>query len=99
MQVIHIVESIHSALTLAIIWGAVAFEAFAFVDAATKPAQGFVSAGKLTKPAWLLILALALLTCLAFLGPTGILGLLGLLAASVYMADVRPAVAVRRGRR
>ena len=96
---IHIVESIHSALALAIFWGSVAFEAFALADAATRPAQAFVSEGKLTKPAWLLILALALLTCLAFLGPTGIFGLLGLLAASVYMADVRPAVAVRRSRR
>lgn len=94
---IHVVESIHSALALAIFWGSVAFEAFAFADAALRPAQAYVSAGKLTKAAWLLILALAVLTCLAFLGPTGIFGLLGLLAASVYMADVRPAVASRRG--
>ena len=80
----------------------VAFEIFALADAATRPAHGFVSSGKLTKPAWLLILLLALLTGVAFRSPTGRYGflvLLGLVATSVYMADVRPAVAVRRGRR
>jgi hypothetical protein len=80
----------------------VAFEFFALADAATRPAQAYVSSGRLTKPAWLLILLLALLTGVAFrspIGSYGILVLLGLVASSVYMADVRPVVAVRRGRR
>lgn len=93
------VVSIENVIGWAIFVAAAAFELVAFADAATKPAGAFVSAGKLTKPAWLLLLGLALLTCLAFRSPIGILGLLGLLAASVYMADVRPAVTVRRGRR
>ena len=93
------VVSIENVIGWAIFLASAAFELFAFADAATKPAQAFVSAGKLTKPAWLLMLALAVLTCLAFRSPIGIFGLLGLLAASVYMADVRPAVTVRRSRR
>lgn len=99
MSVVHAVNVIENAVTWAIFVGAAAFELFAFIDAALRPAHGFVNAGKLTKPAWLLILALSVITCIAFRSPIGILGLLGLLASSVYMADVRPALAVRRGRR
>ncbi|WP_310962250.1 DUF2516 family protein [Nocardioides terrisoli] len=70
-----------------------ALEVFAFVDAVLRPAAGFTAAGKLSKPAWLLILALAMVTCVAFQSPMSILGLLGIVAAGVYLADVRPAVA------
>lgn len=99
MRVVDAVASIENIVTWVIFAGAAAFELFALVDAATRPASAFVAAGKLTKPGWLLMLTLALLTCLAFRSPIGIFGLLGLLAASVYMADVRPAVTVRRARR
>lgn len=93
------VVSIENVIRWTIFIASAAFELVAFADAAMRPAAAYVSAGKLTKPAWLLIVAMAVLTCLAFRSPIGIFGLLGLLAASVYMADVRPAVAVRRGRR
>jgi hypothetical protein len=74
------------------------FELYALCDAIVRPAQAFPAAGKLTKPAWFLILLLALLTCLTFRSsesfhtPIGIFGVLGLVAAGVYMADVRPAL-------
>lgn len=96
---VNAVNSIEYWLNNVIFAAAAVFELFALVDAAIRPAQSFVAMGKLTKPAWLLILALALLTCIAFQSPIGILGLLGVLAASVYMADVRPAVSSRRGHR
>ena len=34
-------------------------EAWAFIDAITRPSQAFVAAGKLTKPLWLIITGVA----------------------------------------
>lgn len=96
------VVSIEDVISWAVFLGLAAFEIFALADAAIRPAQAYVNSGKLTKPAWLLILVLALLTGITFRSPTGRYGLfvlLGVVAASVYLADVRPVVTVRRGRR
>lgn len=65
---------------------------FGFVDAALRPAQGYTAADKLTKQAWLLILGLMLLADL-LLGGFGLLGFIGIVAALVYLVDVRPKVA------
>jgi len=71
---------------------AAAMELFALCDAMLRPSAAYAATDKLTKPAWLLILALALLTCIAFQVTTSILGVVGLVAAGVYLADVRPAL-------
>jgi len=80
-------------------WGMFALWIWAFADCATRKAAAFPAAGKLTKPGWLLILALA-----AFIGtltvtpfdyytsPANVVGLIATVVASVYLADVRPAV-------
>jgi hypothetical protein len=68
-----------------VVWG--------LIDAATRPAEAFVAAGKQTKQIWLAILGGCLLLCLFGLG--GYLGFLGAIiavAAIVYLVDVRPAV-------
>ena len=98
---VNAVDSIEYWVGLIIFVAATAFESFALVDAAIRPSQAYVDMDKLTKPAWILILALALLACIAFLrlSPTSLLGLLSVLAASVYMADVRPAISSHRGQR
>lgn len=70
-----------------------ALELFALVDALIRPAAAYAAADKLSKPGWLLILVLSLLTCLAIRSPLNIIGLLGAVAAGVYVADVRPALA------
>ena len=75
-------------LTLGI--GAGLIKLWALVDAATRPGPAYVAAGKLTKPVWIAILAAAVL--LGGLDVLGIFGLLGLVAAIVYLVDVRPAV-------
>jgi hypothetical protein len=72
---------------------------FAMVDALTRPATAYVSEGKLTKPAWLLILGLALAVHLVSRTPIGLLTLIGTVAAFVYLADVRPALKGYRGAR
>ena len=75
---------------------------FAFVDALFRPARSFVAAEKMTKPAWLLILGIALGIAVLSLNtgstPFGLLGLIGIIASGVYLADVRPAVSQISGR-
>ncbi len=78
-------------------WGALALTAWAFVDALVRPAAAFVAAGKLTKPGWLAITGLAAAVIYLF-KPMSFLGLPAIIAAVVYLVDVRPAVrGLRRG--
>jgi fucose 4-O-acetylase-like acetyltransferase len=60
---------------------------WALVDAISRPAQAYEVAGKRTKVFWVVILVLSVI----FLG-IGILGLAALVAAIVYLVDVRPAL-------
>ena len=80
-----LVYALQLALFGLVIWG--------LIDATIRPAPAFVAAGKLTKPIWLGILAVALVLC--FFQLTSIFGILGIVvavAAIVYLVDVRPAV-------
>jgi hypothetical protein len=71
---------------------------WAFVDALIRPAAGFVAAGKLTKPGWTIITGLAALIIFWQQNPMTFLGLPAVIAAIVYLVDVRPAVrGLRRG--
>jgi hypothetical protein len=71
---------------------------WAFVDALIRPAGGFVATGKLTKPAWLAITGLAAVILFLTKNPIALLGLPSVIAAVVYLVDVRPAVrGLRRG--
>ncbi len=84
-------------LMLALYWGALALTLWAFVDALIRPANGFVAMGKLTKPAWVGITALAAVL-VYLMGPMSLFGLPAVIAAVVDLADVRPAVrGLRRG--
>jgi hypothetical protein len=77
-------------LLLALGVGALGLKLWALIDAITRPTEAYVAAGKLNKVAWIAILAAAVL-----LGGTnvlGLFGLVGLVAAIVYLVDVRPAV-------
>jgi hypothetical protein len=78
-------------------WGVLALTVWAFADALIRPAGGFVAAGKLTKPGWAAITGLAALI-IFWQGPMSFLGLPAVIAAIVYLVDVRPAVkGLRRG--
>ena len=82
---------------LVLYWGVLALTLWAFVDALIRPAGGFVAAGKLTKPGWAAITGLAALIVF-WQGPISFLGLPAVIAAVVYLVDVRPAVrGLRRG--
>jgi hypothetical protein len=82
---------------LALSWGALALTLWAFIDALIRPAAGFVAAGKLTKPGWAAITGVAAMVVYWF-GPMSFLGLPAIIAAVVYLVDVRPALrGLRRG--
>jgi hypothetical protein len=78
-------------------YGTLALALWAFVDALIRPAAGYVAAGKLTKPGWAAITGLAA-RIIYWMGPMSFLGLPAVIAAVVYLVDVRPAVrGLRRG--
>jgi hypothetical protein len=78
--------------------GFVAFivEAWALIDAISRPTQAFVAVGKQTKQLWLIILGVAAVVGLASAvyatGPLSILPVAAFVAAAVYLTDVRPKV-------
>jgi hypothetical protein len=73
--------------------GIILFNAFAFVDAASRREDAYRAADKKTKPFWLIVLGLALgLDLLLGASFFSFLTLAGLVAAIVYMVDVRPAI-------
>jgi hypothetical protein len=67
-------------------------QAWAFVDALSHRADAYVAAGKLNKPAWLIILGIALAAHMLIWHPLHILNLVGAVAAIVYLIDARPAL-------
>ncbi|WP_030267739.1 DUF2516 family protein [Streptomyces sp. NRRL B-24484] len=72
----------------------IGFKLFAFVDAAFRREDAYRAADKKTKGFWLIVLGLAL--GLDLLLGANVLGnfltLIGLVAAIVYVVDVRPAI-------
>ncbi|HEY9474944.1 MAG TPA: DUF2516 family protein [Mycobacteriales bacterium] len=85
------VDFLTELLLRAVYVGVLIAEACALVDCVRRPTATFVAAGKLTKPAWVAITAVALVSSLYF-GIFGLLGLAGIIAAVVYLVDVRPAI-------
>jgi hypothetical protein len=79
---------------------AFALEVFALVDAARHRPDAYTAAGKLTKNKWLLILGIAAAIGFVFLlsSPLGFLSIIAVVAAAVYMVDVRPALQRVTGR-
>ena len=70
--------------------GALALKVWALADAIYRPGEAYVAAGKWSKPAWIAILVVALLlTGGSFMN---LLGVIAVIAAIVYLVDVRPAV-------
>ena len=81
---------------LAFYWAGIALGVVAFIDAATRRSDAFLAVGRLSKPAWLGILGGGTLAQVVYpvlsAGLLGILGLAGIVAAIVYLVDVRTKV-------
>jgi hypothetical protein len=95
----HVVFQFESLVWEIAFFALLAVKVFAFVDALTRPAEAYVAAGKLTKPAWLLILGLAVAAAFVWPSVIGLLSIVGIVAAFVYLLDVRPALASMTRRR
>jgi hypothetical protein len=73
--------------------GSLALTGFAAVDALRRRGSLFPHVGRLSKPAWLGILGAAFLISLvsfASFSTLGLFNLIGVIAAGVYLADIRP---------
>ncbi|HET9658464.1 MAG TPA: DUF2516 family protein [Kineosporiaceae bacterium] len=101
--------SLQNWVVLALSVFAFGLEVFALVDCVTRKAGAFAAAGKLTKQIWLIILAVAAAlgfialpspigTSFGALSPLGLLAVIAVVAAAVYLTDVRPAVRGYTGR-
>jgi hypothetical protein len=71
----------------------IAVKIFAFVNSLTYSAESYTAANRLTKPAWAIILGLGFVMQLVMGGPIGLINIVFTIAAFVYLADVRPALA------
>ena len=91
------VFAIEGYLMLLVTFVLLAVKIFAFVNSLLHSAEEYEAAGKLTKPAWCLILGLGVTLQVL---PVGLLliNLAFTIAAFVYLADVRPALLSLRRR-
>lgn len=89
----NVIGPAQSTIALVLSLAILAMEVFAFVDALRHRADAYVSAGKRTKPIWLVVTGVAVVLGFLTLGnPLNLFAMLGVLGAGVYLADVRPAV-------
>ncbi len=88
------VFEIESLFMLVVAFALLGVKIFALVSALLYSGEAYEVAGKLTKPAWCAILGLGVVVALIFPGsPIGLINLAFTIAAFVYLADVRPALA------
>jgi hypothetical protein len=92
------VFAVESTVGLIVYFVLLVVKIFAFGSALSYSSRAYDAAGKLTKPAWCIILGLAV--ALTFIPVGGLtLSLVGTIAAFVYLVDVRPALAQLTRRR
>ena len=85
-------------IILALSIAALAVEVYAVVDCLRRRPDAFTAAGKRTKSFWMLVTGVALLLGIVAVGGLGILGIVAIIAAGVYLADVKPALDQVMGR-
>ena len=88
-----LVQDVQSIVLLILGVGALLLTGFAAFDVVRRKAPLFPHVGRLTKPVWMGILIAAFLISIVYFGSPGTLGILnviGVVAAGVYLADVRP---------
>lgn len=84
-------------VSLLLTFGLMIAAVVALVDAARRPAESFVAAGKQSKNLWVGLLVASLAVSLLGFGGLGIFGLAGVVIVSVYFLDVKPAVSSTGG--
>jgi hypothetical protein len=89
---VHAVDLLYYWTDRVLLVGLIALRAWALLDCLTRNAKAFPAVDKLTKPAWLGILALSLVLGTFAGPPTWPISLISAVVTIVYLADVRPAV-------
>jgi hypothetical protein len=79
--------------TLIVVFVLLAVKIFAFVNCLLFPADAYEAAGKMSKTAWAIILGLGVVISVLAVGLPFLISLAFTIAALVYLADVRPALA------
>lgn len=74
-------------------------QAFALVDATRHRPEAFPAVDRGTKTGWLIGLTLGVVAHVLIWNPISLLNLLGIVAAIVYLVDVRPSIQSITGRR
>jgi hypothetical protein len=95
------IDTLQGLVLLALALGAFGLEGYAFISVLRQKSAAFPAAGKLTKTIWSAILGVATAIGFVSLGyfmDLLFLNMIGVVAAGVYLADVRPAVARFSGR-
>ena len=91
-----LIDDLYTWTDRVLLYGVLALFFWAVVDCAIRKQSAFPAAQKLTKPAWLAILVigggLGSLVAYVYDTPINVISLIALIAALVYLADVRPAV-------
>ena len=88
------VFAVEGFISLAILCLLIAVKAFAFLSSLGFSGEAYSAGDKLSKTAWVAILGLGLAAQLILLGsPLSLIHLAFTIAAFVYLADVRPALA------
>jgi Kef-type K+ transport system membrane component KefB len=94
-----ILSSLQSWIVLLLSVVALGVEVYAFVDCVRRRPDAFTAAGKRTKSFWLLVTVIAMLLGIVSLAQLpGILAIVAVIAAGVYLADVKPALDQVMGR-
>jgi len=87
------VESVQSFVLLALGLSALGMQVYALVDGLRARPERFVAAGKQTKQVWVIILIVSVaIGFVSFRYPLNLFSLIAVVAAAVYLVDVRPAV-------
>jgi hypothetical protein len=84
--------AVPSLVYVVVYWACLIGGVFAFIDAATRRADAYVAIDRKTKRFWLIVLGLGVLAQIVFpvIGfGLRILGIAGIVAAIVYLVDVR----------
>jgi hypothetical protein len=90
--VVGAIDSLYSWTDQVLFWGLMALRVWAVGDCLIRKSAAFPAVDKLTKPAWLTMLVLSALFAYLVYPPLGPISVITAVVASVYLADVRPAV-------
>lgn len=93
------VFDLESGFMLLVLLVVIVVKIYAFVNSLMFSAESYAAANRLTKPAWCIILGLGLGVQVLWMSPLHFINLAFTIAAFVYLADVRPALASLTRRR